>query len=96
MRHVSVISGHPISTSFCRLTGYQRDPRDRGVTEYRSYPFKRMVLFKYDWFNPSRHGTRRHLNYSLVEVNQVEGLIGMNHSYSQCRHARYIMYHILH
>ena len=32
MRHVSVISGHPISMGFCRLTGCQWDPRDRGVT----------------------------------------------------------------
>ena len=32
MRHVSVISGYPISTGFCGLTGYQWDPRDRGVT----------------------------------------------------------------
>ena len=38
--------------------------------EYPSYPFKRTVLFKCDWFDPSRHGTRRHPNYSLVEVNQ--------------------------
>ena len=27
-----MISGHPISTGFRRLTGCQRDPRDRGVT----------------------------------------------------------------
>ena len=32
MRHVSVISGHTISTGFCGLTGCQQDPRDRGVT----------------------------------------------------------------
>ena len=32
MRHVSLISGHPIFTGFCRLMGYQWDPRDRGVT----------------------------------------------------------------
>ena len=38
--------------------------------EYPGYPFKRTVLFKCDWFDPSRHGTRRHPNYSLVEVNQ--------------------------
>ena len=31
-RHVSVISENPISTSFRRLMGHQRDPRDRGVT----------------------------------------------------------------
>ena len=31
MRHVSVISGHPISISFHGLMGCQRDPRDRGV-----------------------------------------------------------------
>ena len=30
MRHVSVISGHPISISFRELTGCQRDPRDLG------------------------------------------------------------------
>ena len=34
MRHVSMISGHPISTGFRGFTGCQRDPRDRGV----SYP----------------------------------------------------------
>ena len=38
--------------------------------EYPSYPFKRTVLFKCEWFDPSRHGTRRHPNYNLVEVNQ--------------------------
>ena len=27
-----MISGHPISTGFRKLTGCQRDPRDRGVT----------------------------------------------------------------
>ena len=32
MRQMSVISRHPISTGFRRLTGYQRDPWDRGVT----------------------------------------------------------------
>ena len=32
MRPMSVISGHPISTGFFRLTGCQRDPRDRDVT----------------------------------------------------------------
>ena len=31
MRKMSVISGHPIFTGFRRLTGCQRDPRDRGV-----------------------------------------------------------------
>ena len=31
MGHDDVASGYPISTSFCRLTGCQRDPRDRGV-----------------------------------------------------------------
>ena len=29
-----MISGHPIFTGFRRLTGCQRDPRDRGVTYY--------------------------------------------------------------
>ena len=32
MGHDDVASGYPISTGFRRLTGYQRDPRDRGVT----------------------------------------------------------------
>ena len=32
VRHVRVISGHPISIGFRGLTGCQRDPRDRGVT----------------------------------------------------------------
>ena len=37
MRQMSVISGHPISIGFCRLTGCQRDPWDRGViTWYQS------------------------------------------------------------
>ena len=39
--------------------------------EYASYPFKRTVLFKCYWFDPLRHGTRRHPNCSLVEVNQT-------------------------
>ena len=29
-----MISEHPISTGFYGLTGYQLDPRDRGVTHY--------------------------------------------------------------
>ena len=33
MRQMSVISGHLIFTGFYRLTGCQRDPRDRGATE---------------------------------------------------------------
>ena len=32
-----MISGHPIFTGFHRLTGYQRDPQDRGVTIYSSH-----------------------------------------------------------
>ena len=32
MRQMSVISGHPIFTGLRKLTGCQRDPRDRGVT----------------------------------------------------------------
>ena len=32
MRQMSVISGHSIFTCFRRLTGCQRDPRDRDVT----------------------------------------------------------------
>ena len=31
MRHVSVLSEHPIFTGFRGLMGCQRDPRDRGV-----------------------------------------------------------------
>ena len=34
MGHDDVASGYPISTSFRRLTGCQRDPWDRGVTSY--------------------------------------------------------------
>ena len=30
--HDDVVSGYSISTGFRRLTGCQRDPRDRGVT----------------------------------------------------------------
>ena len=29
-----MILGHPISTGFPRLTGCQRDPRDKGVTAW--------------------------------------------------------------
>ena len=32
MGHDDVASGYSISTGFCRLTGCQRNPRDRGVT----------------------------------------------------------------
>ena len=31
MGHDDMVSGYPISTGFCRLTGYQRNPRDRGA-----------------------------------------------------------------
>ena len=34
---MSVISEHPICTGFHRLTGYQRDPQDRGVTYSNDY-----------------------------------------------------------
>ena len=36
MGHDDVTSGYPISTAFRRLTGYQQDPRDRGVTDVAS------------------------------------------------------------
>ena len=36
MRHVSVISRHPISIDFRELTGCQRDPRDFGCHRYAS------------------------------------------------------------
>ena len=32
MQEMSVISGHLIFTDFLKVTGCQRDPRDRGVT----------------------------------------------------------------
>ena len=38
MRHVSVISGHPISTGFRGLTGFQRDPLDLGLHNLVSEP----------------------------------------------------------
>ena len=46
MRHVSVISGYPISTCFRWLTGFQRDPRDKDVTVgiFESCP--RGLIFK--------------------------------------------------
>ena len=34
MRHDDVASGYPISTGSRRLTGCQRDLRDRGVTAW--------------------------------------------------------------
>ena len=34
MKHVSVISGHPISTGFRGLMGCQRDLQDRGITAW--------------------------------------------------------------
>ena len=36
MGHDDVASGYPISTGFRRLTGCQRDPRDKGVTHTRN------------------------------------------------------------
>ena len=38
MRHDGVASGYPTPTGFRRFTGYQRNPRDRGVTESKYYP----------------------------------------------------------
>ena len=32
MGHDGVASGYSKPTGFCKLTGYQRDPRNRGVT----------------------------------------------------------------
>ena len=34
MGHDDVASGYSISTGFRRLTGYQQDSRDRGVTAW--------------------------------------------------------------
>ena len=34
MGHDGVASGYPTPTDFLRLTGCQRDPRDRGVTTW--------------------------------------------------------------
>ena len=38
MRQIGVILGHPIFISFHRLTGYQQDPRNRGVTTVVAQP----------------------------------------------------------
>ena len=57
MRHDDVASGYPISTSFRRLTGYQRDPWDRGVTNrltdltiYSLFITARMILIHFPFF----------------------------------------------
>ena len=42
MRQMSVISGHPTSTGFRRLTGCQRDPHDRGVAAWYQSLGKRL------------------------------------------------------
>ena len=42
MGHDSVASGHPTPTGFFKLTGYQRDPRDRGVTAWYQRLSKRL------------------------------------------------------
>ena len=34
MGHDGVAPGYPTPTGFCRLTGCQRDPRDRDVTAW--------------------------------------------------------------
>ncbi|XP_059306394.1 uncharacterized protein LOC132057810 [Lycium ferocissimum] len=39
--------------------------------EYHALPFKRTMLFKCSWFDPTpKHGTRVHPQYNLVEVNR--------------------------
>ena len=38
-----MISGHPISTDFLRLTDCQRDPQDRGVTSKHATNFASIV-----------------------------------------------------
>ena len=38
MRQMSVISGHPIFTGFHKLTGCQRNPWNRGVTNSHYWP----------------------------------------------------------
>ncbi|KAH0660953.1 hypothetical protein KY289_029701 [Solanum tuberosum] len=39
--------------------------------EYHALPFKRIVLFKCSWFDPTpKHGTRVHPQYNLVDVNR--------------------------
>ena len=52
MRHVSVISGHPVTTGFRELTGCQRDPRDRGVT-LLAYVLDNFINTRLSIFNPS-------------------------------------------
>ena len=37
MGYDDVASGYPISIGFRRLTDYQRDPRDRGVTTMKGF-----------------------------------------------------------
>ena len=52
MRQMIVISGQSISIGFLRLTGCQRDPRDRGVTLPIPDIYHMLNnILKYNWFH---------------------------------------------
>ena len=51
MRQMSVISGHPIFTGFRRLTGCQRDPRDRGVTHLIKFSSSHKKVMEIEYKN---------------------------------------------
>ena len=59
-----MISGHPIFTSFSKLTGCQRDPRDRCVTNATQLNYATIekellvVVFTFDKFRPYLTGNK--------------------------------------
>ena len=75
MRHVSVISEHPILIGFLGLTGCQRDPRDRGVTKTLTFQYMCILVgssqfcgwFSFDWKIFGENGK----NWQFLHKSQV-------------------------
>ena len=47
--------------------------------EYAGEPIKRVVLFKCEWFDPTRPtGTRKHNQYNIIEINHTKRYRGFD------------------
>ena len=80
MRQISLISGHPIFIGFLRLTGCQRDPRDRGVTDLLRVEKPnikiKFVVYKLAWFSRNPRWER------VMSLGDVALLVGTSPSIS--------------
>ena len=63
---MSVISGHMIFTGFRKLTGCQRDPRDRGVTYMNFSYMKLMICHELNYSLNKGLGSQKGLTFQKV------------------------------